>query len=120
MGLSFAQSLTTSIIQGAEYTGLDFLLDTGLTLVSFGASSLIGHGLNKVFKNSFSVDIDAGRLQGKWASAVKSLQSCEGPRKKARAIWNQKYVKNTIAMGIGYYSIGGLTNGVLSGLLGRI
>lgn len=120
MGLSFAQSLTTSIIQGAEYTGLDFLLDTGLTLVFFGASSLIGHELNKVFKNSFSVDIDAGRLQGKWASAAKSLQSCEGPRKKARAIWNQKHVKNTIAMGIGYYSIGGLTNGVLSGLLGRI
>ena len=75
-----------------------FLVDTGLTLVSFGASSLIGHGLTKVFKNSFSVDIDSGRLQGKWASAAKSLQSCEGPRKKARAIWNQKYVKNTMAI----------------------
>lgn len=120
MGLSFAQSLTTSLIQGSEYTGLDFLLDTGLTMVSFGVSSLVGHGLNRAFKNSFSVDIDPGRLQGKWKSAVKSLQSNEGPRKKARAILNKRYVKNTIAMSIGYYSIGGLTNGAISGLLGHI
>ena len=120
MGLSFAQSLTTSLIQGSEYTGLDFLLDTGLTMVSFGVSSLVGHGLNRAFKNSFSVDIDPGRLQGKWKSAVKSLQSNEGPRKKARAILNKRYVKNTIAMSIGYYSIGCLTNGAISGLLGRI
>ena len=120
LGLSFAQSLTTSLIQGSEYTGLDFLLDTGLTMVSFGVSSLVGHGLNRAFKNHFSVDIDPGRLQGKWKSAVKSLQSNEGPRKKVRAILNKRYVKNTIAMSIGYYSIGGLTNGAISGLLGRI
>lgn len=96
------------------------MLDTGLTMASFVVSSLVGHGLNRAFKNSFSVDIDPGHLQGKWKSAVKSLQSNEGPRKKVRAILNKRYVKNTIAMSIGYYLIGGLTNGAISGLLGRI
>ena len=106
IALSKQDGSTYFLIQGSEYTGLDLLLETGLTMASFGVSSLVGRGLNRAFKNSFSVDINPGRLQGKWKSAVKSLQSNEGPRKKARAILNKRYVKNTIAMSVGYYSIG--------------
>ena len=69
------------------------MLDTGLTMASFVVSSLVGHGLNRAFKNSFSVDIDPGHLQGKWKSAVKSLQSGQGPRKKQERLGIKSMLK---------------------------
>ena len=120
IGLSFAESIASAAIQGTEYTVVDFMIDTGLTLASFGISSLVSVGANRMFKDSFDIDIDAKSLEGKWLSAERILQSNQGIDRKMRAISKKKYVKNTIAMGISYYVTSGLLNGVFGGLLSLI
>jgi len=100
-GITFAQSVTTALIMHGEYTLQDVQKEffTSLAFSCFGAG--VGKFIDVKFaKGKWATNLDPDRLLGKWSSAMKTINSNQGPVKQARAAFNISYVKKSLAASI--------------------
>ena len=87
-----------------EYTLQDVQRDFFTSM----AFSCLGVGVGKFIdvkfaKNNWSTNLDTDKLLGKWSSAMKTINSNQGPAKQARAAFNISYVKKSLTASISLY-----------------
>ena len=87
-----------------EYTLQDVQRDFFTSMAFSCLDAGVGKFIDVKFaKNNWSTNLDADRLLGKLSSAMKTINSNQGPAKQARAAFNISYVKKSLAASISLY-----------------